>query len=337
MSKEKKNQHYVPRGYLESWSIPGKHQVHVYNKAQRKTYLASIENIAAERYFYDIDFTGVLTEDDLKEYGIPPCDPKHIDDEQYIENYFANRVENHFKQQLGSIIQRIKGMNPWEIRNCVFMSPREKFLFSYHLAFQFIRVKSVRTSLTDSADCLEQVLTDMGASQQVIDRYALEESQLPLIHGQMILNQERIDELSQCFFSLSWVLQVNRTSQPYFTSDSPIGTKAHVHHPYMSMAGLKSRGVEAYFPISPELMLVMLDGDYHTGLGKYDRRIVEVDDVESVIDYNSRCVIHSDTCVFSRTDNFSLIEDLLSKYPALLDMPHTVVHWGGNTYTPRKK
>ena len=337
MAKEKKKQHYVPQAYLESWSVPDKHQVYVYNKMQRKTYLTGIDNIANERYFYDIDFTGILTEEDLKAYGISSCDPKHIDDGQYIENFFANRVENYFKQQLNSVIQRIAKMTPWEINNCVFMSPREKFLFSFHLALQFIRVKSVRNAMTDSADCLEQVLHDMGATQQVIDKYALPKSQLPFTHGQMILNQDRIEELSQCFFTLTWILQVNRTSQPFYTSDSPIGTKAHVQHPFMSMAGLKSKGVEAYFPISPELMLVMLDGDYHTSIKEFDRRIVELSDLDSVKDYNSRCILHSDTCVFSKTDNFSLIEEMLSKNPDILDMPHTVVRWGGKTYSPRRE
>jgi hypothetical protein len=38
MGKEKKKQHFVPRGYLEQWAIPGKYQVYVYNKQQKKSY-----------------------------------------------------------------------------------------------------------------------------------------------------------------------------------------------------------------------------------------------------------------------------------------------------------
>ena len=43
MAKEKKKQHYVPQAYLENWSVPNKHQVYVYNKTQRKTYLTGID------------------------------------------------------------------------------------------------------------------------------------------------------------------------------------------------------------------------------------------------------------------------------------------------------
>ncbi len=100
MAKEKKKQHFVPRFYLERWAIPGKYQVYVFNKQQKKSYPASIYDIASERYFYDIDFTGIFTEDDFKKFGLPRCDPKHIDDNQYIENFFANEVEDDFKGKL---------------------------------------------------------------------------------------------------------------------------------------------------------------------------------------------------------------------------------------------
>ena len=65
--------------------------------------------------------------------------------------------------------------------------------------------------------------------------------------------------------------------------------------------------------------------------------VVELSDLDSVKDYNSRCILHSDTCVFSKTDDFSLIEEMLSKNPDILDMPHTVVRWGGKTYSPRRE
>lgn len=337
MAKEKKKQHYVPQSYLENWAIPGTHQVHVYNKTQRKTYFTNIGNVASERYFYDIDFSGILTEEDFAKWGMVPCDPKHLDDEQYIENFFADQVEGYFKQQLMNVIQLVTKMSPWEVSNCVFMSASEKLFFSLHLALQYIRVKSVRNAMIDSADCLEQALNDMGASQQVIEKYSVSASELPYIHGQMIFDQKEIEDLSKRFFALTWILQINRTSQPFYTSDNPIGTMPHVHHPFMSMAGLNSQGVEAYFPISPTLMLTMFDSEYHTNMNGLDRRIVEMDDIDSVKDYNSRILIHSDACIFSQTNDFSLVEEVLKKNPDILDRPHIVLHWGGKTYVPRRK
>lgn len=336
MGKEKKKQHFVPRSYLERWAIQGKYQVYVYNKQQKKSYPASINDIASERYFYDIDFTGVLSEDDLKKFGLSECDPKHIDDEQFIENFFANQIEDDFKIRLSQVIDRINKMNPWEIKNCYFLSEVDKFHLSFHLAMQYIRVKSVRNAMMDSDDCLRQALRDMGASQEMVDRYTVQESQLPYIHGKMIMDGKEIENLAQSFFSLTWLVHVNRTAQPFYTSDNPIGTEAHVHHPLVSMAGLQSQGVEAYFPLSPNLMLIMLDGEYHTQFQKHDRRVIELDNPEVVKYCNSRCVLYSDNCIFSTVNDFSVIDEMLAKNPNVLNQPHTVMSWGGNTYTPRR-
>lgn len=35
------------------------------------------------------------------------------------------------------------------------------------------------------------------------------------------------------FFSLTWILGINKTAESFYTSDNPIGTKAHVKNPYI--------------------------------------------------------------------------------------------------------
>lgn len=337
MPKEKKNQHYVPRGYLENWAIPDKYQVYVYNKKQKKSYPASIYDIASERYFYDIDFTGILSEENFKRMGLKNCDPAHIDDGQYIENFFAEQIENGFIAQTKTLITRIANMSVWEKANCYFISEFDKFNFSFFLALQFIRVKSVRSSIAELNDCLTQVLTDMGASQETIDKYTVPESHLPYIHGKMILDKKEMLDLTNSFFSLSWILLENKTHLPLFTSDTPIGTKEHIHHPFMSMRGIKSKGVEVFFPLSPNVLLVMFDGDYHTQLASKDRYVDELIDEREIHYYNSILVSECDSCVFSQTNDFTVIENMLAKDPHALDHPHSITHWGGKTYFPRKK
>lgn len=244
--KEKKKQHFVPQCYLESWEIPNTHQVYVYNKKSKKSYIANIENVAAERYFYDIDLTGIVSESDLKEFGFSDYDPKRIDDDQYIENYFANNIEIDFSKRLKRIIDRVKTITPWEIKNCCFISEKDKLSFSNHLALQRIRGKSVRNSIEDSNDCMLQVLEDMGASPEVIAKNTIPKHGFSYIHGKMILEKDHIKEMTLLFFSLSWLLLINKTNHPFYTCDSPIGTWAHINHPFLSMSGLNSKGVEAF-------------------------------------------------------------------------------------------
>ena len=297
--QKKKKQHYVPQCYLEAWAIPGKQQLCVFDKQMRKQRINSISDVAEENYFYDIDLTGILTKDELTEYGLPDCDPKNADTEQYIENYFSQQVEGNYQQNLSRIINRTREMTPWEIKNCYFVSDQQKADFSYHLALQHIRVKAVRNSMIDSSDCLEQALVDLGASQEVVEKYTVPQTQLPYIHAKMITNWEEVDKLAQCYFSLTWILQVNRTGQPFFTSDSPITNQPHIKHPFMSMSGLLSKGIEVNVPVAPDILLTMYDGDYHEKLKLYDRRIVELDNIDDINAYNLRCVRHSERCIFS--------------------------------------
>lgn len=332
--KEKKNQHYVPQCYLEAWAITDTHRVYVYDKKIKKSYCSNIEDVAMERYFYDIDFTGIVSESDLKKYGFEGYDPSRIDDAQYIENFFANQVEKHYKVMLNNIINRIKKMNSWEINNCRFITAEDKIVFSYYLAWQNIRVKSVRTSMKQSSNCLVQVLQEMGASDKTIKKYSISKEHLPYLHGGMILDFDMISEMAKSFSTLSWILLVNQADQFLFTSDNPIGTIGHVKHPFLSTAGLNSKGVEAFFPISYNLILLMFDGNYHTQFKNYDCRTIGLDDEELIKEYNRRCVLNSERCVFSKNDDFSIIENICNTAPNLLNLPRSVMHWGGKTFVP---
>lgn len=332
---KKKKQHYVPQCYLNAWAIPDTHQVYVFDKSLQTTQRNNIGNIASENYFYDMDFTGIISEEDLKNFGLEDCNPENLDEGQYIENFFATKIEGNYRNILNQIISRTRQMNLWEMENCFFISEYNKFLFSFHLAYQISRVKAVRNSLMDSQDCLIQVLKDMGAPQEAIDRYSISKSHLPVLHGKMILDQKEIDDVSKCFFTLSWILLVNQTGYPFFTSDNPIGTIAHVYDPICSMMGVASPGVEVYFPISPDLMLIMADGKYHE-LNHCDRRIVSSDSIDEIRYYNSKCIINSDRCVFSSCEDFSIVDEMLKKNPKILHQPRSMMQWGGKTYIPQR-
>lgn len=330
-----KKQHYVPRCYLEQWAKPDTYQVYVYDLKTNKPRISSIYDVASENYFYDFDFSSILRNADFDMMGFANEALEHFDDEQYIEHFFAEHIESNYASSLHQIISKARQMSPWELRNCFFISERAKKNFSFHLAWQFIRVKAVRNSISNSADCLEQALIEMGASPEVIKKYSVPNSQLPYIHGGMILNKGEINEMAQSFFRLTWILQVNRTNQPFFTSDNPIGTEAHVHHPFISMSGIQSQGIEVYFPLSPDLMLLMFDGEYHNDFQDYDRRVIELSNTDVVKYCNSRCAMHSERCVFSTNDDFSVIQEMLDRNPNMFNGPHTIMQWNGKTYTPR--
>ena len=334
---KKKKEHYVPRGYLGKWCIPDSLQVNVFDKEKDEARTNHIEDIASENYFYDLNLEGVFTAEEIKYYDLEGVDLSKIDDEQYIENFFANNVEGIFKKALEQIIFRVRAMNAWEINNCLFIKPKQVFSFSVLLALQYIRVKRIRNSIEEITDLLDQALRDKNASQELIDKYTkTSKNQLKYIHGKMIFDSEWILHFARTFSSHIWLLLKNNTTQPFFTSDNPIGTAEHVHNPYMAMSGVSSEGVEIYFPLSPDLMLVMFEKTYHSNMMSKNYRIVEIDDLDMIDDYNSRSVMNSSRCVFSQTDDFSIIEKMKAKRPDVLQLPKSTLTWGGKTYTPRK-
>lgn len=329
-----KKQHYVPRCYLEQWAIPSTYQIHVYDTKTNKFRRNNIRDVASENYFHDIDFNDILTQEDIESLGLTRYDIENLNDEQFLENYLSRHVEDRFGPLLKHIINRVMAMSPWELRNCYFLSKEQKYHFSFHLAWQLIRVKSIRESIADSSDCLVQLLEDMGASLATIEQYSVSKSDLACIHTKMILDEKECTDLAKSFFSLTWVLLLNRTSLPFYTSDNPIGTKAHIKHPMLSMNGLDCRGVEAYFPLSPSLLLLMFDGNYHTHFKGDERRIVEVD-IDKVKHYNSLTALNCSRCVFSSDDDFSVVLEVLKKNPNAFNRPRSLLKGGSKTYTPR--
>ena len=335
MAKKKKNQHYVPEFYLKNWTIEGKNQIYVYDKKTKKSFLTNVNNVASERYFYDIDFSGILKKEDLIEYGLPMCDIEHLDDGQYIENYFANEIEGDFQNRISRIIERVSRMNNWELNNCYFVNQADKLTLSYHLAIQFIRVKSLRSRFAEESDCIEQILQDMGANPNTIEKYTVQDKHLPYLHAKMIQNRHSISELTYAFNDLTWSLFLNRTEQPFFTSDCPIGTQEHIHHPFLSMRGLRCKGVEAFFPLNPNIMLSMVDGDYHTHMKANERRICDNCRTENVAYYNSLQCYESERYIFSNTADFSIVDKIIAKNSRAFDFPRTEMNYGGKTYLPR--
>lgn len=337
MAKEKKKQHFIPQCYLENWQISNKHHIYMYDKTTKKISQPDIKDVAQKRYFYDIAFSEMIKQNVLDSYGFSIDDVKKLEDKQLIENYFANQIEGDYKQQLNRIIQRAKTMTPWEIKHCHFITDEEKMKFTFHLALQLVRVNSVRSSIQATNDCMIQIFHDMGIPQHAIDRHTLSKTQLSFIHGRIILDGDKINETAELLFSLKWLLWDLKTSQSIYTSDNPIGTEEHIHHPFLSMNGLNCRGVEVYFPISPNLMLLMFDGDYHTFTQKHDCKIIQSNDEQDIINrMNIRTIINAERFVFSNTNDFRIIEDLLKKDPTIFSQPKTVVHWGGKAYTPNQ-
>lgn len=332
--RKKKKQHFVPQCYLEKWCIDGTKHTNVFDKIKEEQRQNHIEDIASENYFYDINLEGVLSQEELKYFGLEGVDLSKLDDNQFIENLLASTVEVRFSEMLEKVILRVYDMNVWELNNCLFLHPNEARLFSILLAIQYLRVKRIRDSINSSSKLLRNALIEMGASQSKIDEYCnIPKNKLKYIHGKILMNVDEILSVAQILDSHIWILLKSKTKQKFFTSDNPIGTIAHIKDPILSMSGLNSKGVEIYFPLSPDLLLIMLERTHHSNYENQNYRIVEIDNDDMIEYYNSYCFMNSSRSVYSQDGDFSIVKKMQSSQSDLFQSSKMTLLWNGKTYT----
>ncbi|MGI6694767.1 MAG: DUF4238 domain-containing protein [Christensenellales bacterium] len=332
-----KKQHYVPQCYLQYFAKKNTQQVYVYDKRNRKSWCSAILDVAAEGYFYDLEFPNNLDDNVLGFLQSKNITVEQLKSDQTIEKHLAKHVEDRYASLLSSLHNQYIELNPWIAKNCFAITKKEKEELSYCIITQMIRTRAIRDSMVDSADRLYQVLVDMGVDKERAEKYLLSESQAKNIQGAMLIDKEKTWEMTMLLNQLTWVFCLNRTSQPLYTSDNPIARKAHVKVPFLSMVGLKSPGVELSMPLSPNILLVMIDGDYHNLSRSIDRNWHPMNH-QNVLHYNARCLSQSHRFIFSCIDNFDLLFELEKSDPQILESGlQSVTYWGEKTYKTRKR
>ena len=254
---------------------------------------------------------------------------------QSIETAFSEEIEAPFSELLREIIFKANTATPWHINNCYFISEEKKFEFSGYLALQFIRTTRLRNGLLDVSDCFKQIFADMGVPEEIIEKHTLSPIQAKYSHLKMLFDVDSLREIIGLFNRLTWILGINRTKANLFTSDNPIATHAHVKDSFLSMNGLSSKGVEVLYPLSPKLLLIMVDGSYHTQWAKFDRWYREITDKRNIEFYNSLLALQVERFVFSADGQMDILDKMKQKDPNVFSGGHTQINWGGKTYTPR--
>ena len=303
-----KKQHYVPRFYLEGWCIPGKEQIHLYDKVKKEIRCNNIKDVACEGHFYDINLKDYYSDDRIKMMNDSGTT---IDGWlQTIEKMLSDWIEGPISCLFKEIINKARNSTPWEIKGCCFISDEQKLAISIYLAYQYIRTKKIRNDLIDTSERIKDKCRKMGIPEERIKNLTLTKKQASEIHIRMLNDEENIQDIANCFCSLVWVMGLNKSKTKIFTSDNPIGIKGHdIKRPTFLGTGLTTPGVEVFFPLSPDLLLIMLDGDYHKRFMGLQGRYVEVDE-SNVKSYNSILYWQANRSIISCDGDFSVIYKL---------------------------
>lgn len=323
MSKIVKNQHYVPRLYLRGFTEKKSkdYKICVYDKekgAVREN--QSIENVGAERYFYDLEYEKVFDIEKIKKLkagdeGYEQVKEfKDLDittlDRQFMERYFAETVEPRFKMMLDTIQSVYLLTNKQNLMNVTVISHDNKANYALLLAIQFIRTKEFKQVIEQMPQLMVEFMKKkqrlMGEEVADIDSssIAYTKEYAKFEHLKWLLDNDIGIEFANCFCNHIWYIGVNNTPINLYTSDSPIVKIPH-YNGRMGGSGLKSIGIEIVFPITPKLILVMKERSYHKDFMKYENKYKMLN-ISEVMRYNEGQIYGSYRNIFSVDNDFDI-------------------------------
>jgi len=123
-----------------------------------------------------------------------------------------------------------------------------------------------------------------------------------------------------------WIVGVNETDLPFFTSDHPVVRIPHLKDAVLSLSGLRSPGIEIAFPLGPKYILMLCERTVHNAAVNLDRKRLSMTR-DNLTYYNSHQVRQSTRFVYSRTSSFDLRREMLLQDPRLseIDRPRVIV------------
>jgi len=282
MGSKAEFEHYVPQFYLRNFARQkGRdYLISCFDKANKNTFTVNIRKIGAERKFYDIS----------------------TDVEQEFEKELSK-----LEGELNLAYRKLIDSQDLEVLN-----KKEKMSIASFLALQFIRTKENRETIKDIIKQIKKKFFGEKLSKRLIDEIneASKEESIKRLHLSLMGEYQREAEI---LINMKWILFVNKTKMPYWTSDNPFVLYNSIDMKPYGNLGLTSRGIQTYLPLSPILSLGVCDPKRFVKLpNKWD-----VDNVENIIFQNHLQVKWSTRHVFSRNSDFDLAKRMLKEHPEL--------------------
>lgn len=307
-----KVQHYVPRFVLKQFSTGKKHKLFAFDKRSDNVFSTNIKNVAAESRFYDFEVGG-------HEVTIEPG---------------LERIESRAKPVIASLL---------DADSIAGLDHEDRALLSLFLAVQFLRTKWFREQFREMPRQLEGALrkklgqdADLSAIAHLMR--VPDDNELVLHTYRFLRNHA--EELAKRFADKVWVLLATDGRHPFMIGDHPIGLQNQVDTGPFGNLGIGVKGIEIYMPLTPRRALAMWcpsilatlrgQAQLYGRASNADEivRVVESSSAlwyspESVINFNSLQIAHSERFVFSSTGNFSLATQMLAAYPTLRTGPRS--------------
>ena len=312
-NKEPKKQHYVPQFLLRNFALGKKKRIHVFDIKTGKHFTSHAKDTGHENNFYH-----------------------HPEDGNQME-FELGKLET----QVAPIIDGI--ISNGSIRH---LTTRENELIGLFTVVQMMRVNSLRESLTEMTEMIfEKLKGDSIASGSQAEAFLNSLSEQDSKTQSIDMLKETPQELLPHILDKSLSLVKAPKGESFYLSDNPIVKYNNLPREHRGDLGLALKGIEVHFPISPRYCLsylcTELIGDIRNAVEKYQSGLItglvprddQADTIQMLenidnkktqvltnpnMDYhNSLQVLHCSRFVYSSTDNFQLLEDMIKNDPSI--------------------
>lgn len=313
-----KRQHTVPRCYLARFCKDGR-GLFVFDKATGRSFASKATDASVRSCFYD--FPADVT--------ARACPDEDVD-LQMVEKDFS-RMEGIANQVLAEIIA--------EADRRRVITPIHRAEIAPYIIIQSLRTSLAREMLREMMEKTAQALATANLRwkmPEVADDFeitaTLDRKFLPITQARPIYDQGLIDQLSDILLGHIWYVGINRSMQPFYTSDHPVIRKAHVHREGRSFTGFRSPGIEIAFPLTSRHALVLLERSHHRGVADRHGKAVLLDALE-VDRLNELQVLRCHRQVYCEAEAFGPARHTCKRHPETCapNRPQMEVRHSGDT------
>lgn len=281
MSSTVRIQHYVPQFYLRRFAKKKRnsYQIKCFDKSELKSFTVNTNKIACESYFFD-----------------PPGS------NQPVERWLT-RLEKRFAKSYDRLIEH------QELEK---LSSSDRVAISNFLSVQWVRTREHREVLRDFVTQLKGRLEEKNVTDQIRNELEILSQDESLVSFHIEDMRMNVRKIAPIIRRMKWILLVNNTNMPFWTSDHPFTRYNPVDppHSYMGNLGLLSRGIQILFPLTPKLSLTLCDP---LAYGHYPNEMEA--EFGNAVFGNELQVDWSNRYLFSATEDFSLAKRRVEKYP----------------------
>lgn len=318
-------QHYVPQFILRNFCQNGAEKLFVFDKETEKIFSANIKKVAAENGFYNYkDGNSVFS----------------------VEQDLSN-----LESSASSVFKKIISANSLSK-----ITKNEKITLSIFVATQFLRTKQNRISLKQIDNLIIDHIKKRGGDPKNVKGFLAFEDDEEINKFAIMSLWQYVESLWTFFYERRWVLFESTEFLNYYISDNPVTLHNKEKKGIEGNLGIRSEGIEIYFPITPKLSIGIYD-EFNQKIIKESYKLIKkeklinkeiskksktrnklikdmirgletgsvVKSLKENVDFqNSLQVASSSRFIYSIDDKFDLVQKLIKTYPDLKNPPTIV-------------